>query len=249
MTHPPLYERTHILVGDDGLARLRAAHVLVCGLGGVGGYAAEALGRAGVGRLTVIDHDVVAATNLNRQLLATTETIGEQKIAVMARRLEAINPDCRVAGRDLFLTTETICSTLDELRPDWVLDAIDALNSKVSLIAEARARGLPVISCMGAGGRLTPTGLVVGDLMDSRTCPLARSVRNRLRRRGIERGVLAVWSPEQPRPHRPAEPTGRGRDRVVNGTISYLPAIFGLTMAAAVIQRLLDPEGREHGAE
>ncbi len=125
------------------------------------------------------------------------------------------------------------------------MDAIDSLNSKISLIVESRDRGLPVISSMGAGGRFNPTDLVVGDLMDSRTCPLARQVRLRVRRRGYERGIMAVWSLELAMPHRPPEPTDGGRPRAVNGTISYLPAIFGLTMAGTVIQNLL--KKREDG--
>ncbi len=240
MDDPALFERTRILVGDAGIERLQRSHVLLCGLGGVGGYAAEALVRAGIGRLTVIDADVVAPSNLNRQLPATEGTIGQKKVALMERRLTAINSRCRLTALDRFLAPENIPQTLAEARPDWVLDAIDSLNCKVGLIVEAR--GLPVVSSMGAGGRLSATGVRVDDLMDTHTCPLARTVRGRLRRRGVQRGVLAVWSPEPPMPHAPPEPVARGRPRVVNGTISYLPAIFGLTMAATVIQGLLNGE-------
>ena len=242
MTSPGLYERTHILVGERGMERLKKAHILLAGLGGVGGSAAEALGRAGIGRITLIDNDVVSPSNLNRQLLATKETIGQKKVRLMGQRLAAINPQCQLLLLDHFLTPETIPEILHEAGPDWVMDAIDSLNCKVALLVETMARTIPVVSSMGAGGRLDPTQLVVGDLMDSRICPLARTVRNRLRRRGCGRGITAVWSSEPPAPHAPPEPSDHGRHRAVNGTISYLPALFGLTLAGIVIRALLRQE-------
>lgn len=242
MTVTGLLERTHILVGDEGIARLQRAHVLLCGLGGVGGYAAEALVRAGIGRLTLVDHDDIAPSNLNRQLPATSATIGQKKVQVMGQRLAAINPLCHLTLDDRFLTPQNIPGLLDETSPDWVVDAIDTLNCKVAILVESRQRGLPVMSSMGAGGRLDPTALVVGDVMDSLTCPLARSVRSRLRRRGCDRGILAVWSREQAAPHLPPEPTENGRPRAINGTVSYMPALFGLTMAGTVVQHILRRE-------
>lgn len=239
MNHAGLFERTHILVGDQGLERLQRARVLLAGLGGVGSYAAEALVRAGVGHLTLLDFDVVSRSNLNRQLPATEATVGRKKVEVMGQRLAEINPHCHLDLHDLFLTPQSIPGILDQARPDWVIDAIDTLNCKVGLIVESLARGVRVASSMGAGGRLDPTQLVVGDLMDSHTCPLAREVRNRVRRRGVERGVVAVWSPEPPVPHLPPEPTVDGRARAINGTISYLPALFGMTLAGTVVQAIL----------
>lgn len=239
MTATGLYERTQILVGEQGIQRLQQAHVLLSGLGGVGSFAAEALGRAGIGRLTLIDHDVVSPSNLNRQLPATGETLGQKKVALMGHRLATINPHCQLVLLDHFLTPDTIPDILDKARPDWVIDAIDSLNCKVALLVETMARGWPVVSSMGAGGRLDPTRLVVGDLMDTRVCPLAREVRIRLRRRGLGRGVITVWSPETPAPPAPPERCDRGRIRVVNGTISYLPALFGSTLAGIVIHALL----------
>jgi tRNA A37 threonylcarbamoyladenosine dehydratase len=156
----------------------------------------------------------------------------------MAERIADINPGCRVTSIDNFLQADDMPALLEQPY-DYVVDAIDSLNSKVALIATARERGIPVAASMGAGGRLDPTRLVVGDLMDSELCPLARVVRRRLRRRGIERGVLAVWSTEPPCDPLPPEETGQGRPRAVNGTVSYLPALFGLTLAGAVIQRLV----------
>lgn len=234
-----LYERTRILVGDAGILRLQQSHVLLAGLGGVGSFAAEALGRAGVGRLTLIDHDCVAPSNLNRQLPATERTLGQKKGAIMAERLREINPQGQVEWIDHFLTAATIPAILDRTAPDWVIDAIDSLNCKVGLILEARARGCPVASSMGAGGRLDPTRIQVGDVLDTQGCPLAREVRIRLRRRGCGRGVIAVWSAELPLPHAPMAETEQGRSRVVNGTISYIPALFGLTLAGVVVRALL----------
>ena len=237
----PLWERTRILIGAEGIERLRNAHVLLAGLGGVGSYAAEALARAGIGRLTIADHDQVAASNLNRQLCALHSTLGRNKAAIMAARIADINPDCRLTVIDGFLGADALPGLIADGGFDQVVDAIDSLNSKVALIAAALTANVPVAASMGAGGRLDPTRIQVGDLMTSQVCPLAREVRRRLRRRGLGRGVLAVWSDEPPLPPLPPEPTSRGRPRAVNGTISYLPALFGLTLAGCVVQRLLKP--------
>jgi len=234
-------ERTRIVIGEAGIARLQQRRVLVVGLGGVGSYAAEALGRAGVGGLTLVDGDRVAPSNLNRQLLALRSTLGRPKVSVMAERIGDIHPDCGLILVDRFVLAEEMPGLVAGPY-DYVLDAIDSLNCKLALLEAALVAGTPVASSMGAGGRLDPARLRVGDLMESRGCPLAREVRQRLRRRGLGRGVLAVWSDEPPRPPLPPEPVSRGRPRAVNGTLSYLPALFGLTLAGAVIQRLLGQE-------
>jgi tRNA A37 threonylcarbamoyladenosine dehydratase len=234
----PIHERTRILVGDAGIARLDAAHVFLAGLGGVGSYAAEALARAGVGTLTLVDHDVVSGSNLNRQLPALHSTLGRKKIQVMAERIRDIEPSCRVRLVDDFLDPGNVAEHL----PDAccvVLDAIDSLSAKVALVVEAWQRGLTVVSSMGAGGRLDPARLRVTDLQDTIVCPLARAMRTHLRRRGVARGVVAVWSDEQPIPPLPPEDVGRGRPRAVNGTVSYMPALFGLTLAGVAIRRIL----------
>lgn len=234
----PLSERTRILIGDAGVARLRASRVLVAGLGGVGSFVAEALARAGIGALTLVDHDRVAPSNLNRQLVALGSTIGRLKTDVMAERIADINPDCRVVALPLFLDEERMDSFLSG-GFDQVVDAIDSLSSKTALIAAALRLDVPIVSSMGAGGRMDPTRVQVGDLMDTRVCPLAREVRTRLRRRGIGRGLTVVWSDETPIPPLPPEETGRGRPRAVNGTLSYMPSIFGLMLAGLVVRRLL----------
>ncbi|MCF7985530.1 MAG: tRNA threonylcarbamoyladenosine dehydratase, partial [Thiohalocapsa sp.] len=230
---------TGILVGDEGIERLRGAHVLLAGLGGVGSFAAEALARSGVGRLTIADFDVVAPSNLNRQLCALKSTVGRRKSDVIAERIGDITAHCELTVIERFLAADDMPALMEE-GFDQVVDAIDSLSSKLALIAAALDAGIAVASSMGAGGRLDPTAIRVSDLMETQGCPLAREVRRRLRRRGYARGVLAVWSAESPRPPLPPEPTGRGRPRAVNGTVSYMPALFGLTLAGCVIRRLLD---------
>ncbi len=240
----PLFERTRILVGEAGVERLRAARVLLAGLGGVGSFAAEALARAGIGHLTLADHDRISPSNLNRQLCALGSTVARPKAQVMGERVRDINPDCRLTLLESFLPAEEMPALVGGDAAggfDQVVDAIDSLSSKVALIVACVEAGVPDASSMGAGGRLDPTRIRTGDLMDSQGCPLARVVRQRLRRRGVERGVLAVWSEEPPLPPLPPEPTGRGRPRAVNGTISYLPALFGLTLAGLVVRRILGP--------
>lgn len=232
-------QRTALLVGEAGVARLAQARVFVAGLGGVGSFAAEALVRAGVGELVIADFDVVAPSNLNRQLCALHSTLGQPKAEVMRQRLLDINPDCRLSVLQEFLAADALPTLVAAGGFDQVIDAIDSLSSKLALIGAAIDTGVPVVASMGAGGRLDPTAIRVGDLMDSLGCPLARKVRQQLRRRGYGRGITAVWSEEPPLPPLAPQPTGRGRPRVVNGTISYLPGLFGLTLAGVVVQRLL----------
>ena len=238
MNVPPQFERAEILIGEAGLARLAGKHVFLAGLGGVGSWCAEALARAGVGRLTLVDMDVVAVSNINRQLPALLSTVGRKKAEVMAERIRDIHPDCQLTVLTDFLTPDNIPALLPA-DADYVVDCIDSLNCKVALIVEARARGLPVAASMGAGNKLDVTRVKVSDIADTEIDPLARVVRKRLRKRGVDRGVLVVWSDEPGRPPRPPEAVTQGRARAVNGTIAYLPPLFGLMLAGAVIQRLL----------
>jgi tRNA A37 threonylcarbamoyladenosine dehydratase len=238
-TIPPQFERTHILLHDDGIATLAAKHIFVAGMGGVGSYCSEALARAGIGRLTLLDHDVVATSNINRQLPALLSTVGQSKAELMQARIADINPDCKVTVLRTFLSTENV----NELVPDdcdYVIDCIDSLACKVALVAQSKLRGLKVASSMGAGNKLDPTRIRVADISKTEVCPLARQMRKRLQRQGILKDVLTVFTDESPRPPLPPQPVDRGRPRSVNGTISYMPPLFGYMLAGAVINRLLE---------
>ena len=236
---PPQFERTQILLGDSGLECLASKHVVVVGLGGVGSYCAEALARAGIGRLTIIDHDVVATSNINRQLPALLSTVDQPKVELMAARIRDINPACGLRVQREFIVPESVASQIPA-DADYVIDCIDSLNCKTALGEPCVKGGIPVASSMGAGNRLDPSRIKLADLSKTCGCPLAAMLRKRLIRRGIAKGVLTVFTDEPPKPPRPPEPvSGRGRPRAVNGTISYMPPLFGLMLAGEVIRRLL----------
>ncbi len=237
MTSPEWDARTRLLLGEAGGERLRSCHVLVIGLGGVGSFAAEALARAGIGALTLVDGDRVEPSNLNRQLIALRSTLGQPKVALMAQRIADINPECHLSCVPEFIGPKEVG---DLLAPgfDLVLDAIDTLSAKVALLTTALQRGQPILSSMGAGGRLDPRRVQVGDLMDTRVCPLARAVRLALRKRGFGGGLTVVWSDEPPRQN--ILPSNRMHGpRAIRGTISYLPALFGLMLTGVAIEQLL----------
>ena len=234
----PLFERSHILIGDEGIKRLQSAHIFVAGIGGVGSFTAEALARMGVGQLTLVDHDVVSASNMNRQLVALQSTIGIPKAEVMTARIKDINPDCQVNIIAEFLTPNSIPGILNQ-DFDVVIDAIDSMSSKTALIETAWRNKMATFASMGAGGKLDPTQVRTDDLMDTSMCKLAKQLRGHLRRRGVGRGIQTVYSVESPLPPLPPEAVGRGRPRAVNGTVSYMPSIFGLTLAGMVINHII----------
>ena len=235
----PQFERTHILLGDEGLQRLAGAHIFLAGLGGVGSYCAEALARAGIGRLTLVDHDKVAASNINRQLPALLSTVGQSKADLMLARIQDINPTCEVVIHRAFLTTENVHEHVPH-DVDYVIDAIDSLACKVALVATSFQRGLRVASSMGAGNKLDPSRIQLADISKTSMCPLARVMRKRLQRHGIRKGILTVFSDEEGSAPLPPQPVdGPGRARAINGTISYMPPLFGLMLAGEVIRRLL----------
>jgi tRNA A37 threonylcarbamoyladenosine dehydratase len=247
MTHPQA--RTEILIGAEGLARLRAAHVLVAGLGGVGGYAAEALGRAGVGRLTLLDHDVVALSNLNRQLLALHSTLGQPKVEVMAARLRDIDPTLELTPIGDFLQPDRAEALVLAARYDYVADCIDSIACKAALVAACLRRGVPVISALGAGNCLDVRRARIARLNQTQGCPLARELRRMLRERDAPLNYPVIYSDEprrQPLPHAPVEGDTPGRPRAVNGTISYMPALFGVMLAGFIIRRLLGEDETNH---
>jgi len=225
--------RTQWLIGQEGLHKLQAATVAVCGLGGVGGAAVEALARSGIGKLVIIDHDRVDPTNINRQLIAFTSTIGQPKVEVAAARLRDINPECEVIALQMFYNKDCSQQLFDH-QPDCVVDAIDSVAAKVDLITECVARNVPIISSMGAGNKLDPTKFMVADISETHTCPLAKVVRTNLRKLGITRGVKTVFSTEQPRK------IDRGdTDERAPGSIAFVPPVAGYIIASVVIRDLL----------
>lgn len=239
---PTLQARTEILIGAAGLARLRTAHVLVAGLGGVGGHAAEALGRAGVGRLTLLDHDSVAPSNLNRQLVALRSTLGRPKVEVMAERLRDIDPSLELTLIGDFLHPEAADALLAADRYDYVADCIDSIACKAALVAACQRRNLAVISALGAGNCLDVRRVRVARLDQTQGCPLARELRRKLREMDAPLKYPVIYSDEPrlpPLPHQPVTGDRPGRPRAVNGTISYMPALFGLMLAGVIIRQLL----------
>lgn len=231
-------KRTRLLLGDK-LDRLRNVHVLVLGIGGVGAYAAEQLARAGIGKLTLVDGDTVEPSNCNRQLPALSSTIGLPKAEVMARRLAEINPELEIRVLTEFIEGEKIPQLL-ETEFDYVVDAIDSLTPKVDFLLECRRRKTPLVSSMGAGGKMDPSLIAVADISKTHGCALARAVRTRLRNHGVTRGIKVVFSPEAV-PKSAVEPSAGpdGKARSTVGTVSYMPAVFGCVCASAVIRGLL----------
>lgn len=231
-------ERTELLLGNEKLALLQGAHVLVVGLGGVGAYAAEMIVRAGVGRLTIADADCVSESNINRQLVALHSTVGRPKAEVLAERLRDINPALELTIVNDYIKDEKTYTLLDAARYDYVVDAIDTLSPKMALIAGALERGYPLVSSMGAGAKTDPTQLEIKDISKSHHCPLAHMLRKRLHKLGIRSGFWAVFSPEPVREG--AMILCEEQNKKSNmGTISYLPALFGIGCASVVIRGLI----------
>ncbi|MDC9725880.1 MAG: tRNA threonylcarbamoyladenosine dehydratase [Gammaproteobacteria bacterium] len=233
-----LFERTHILIGDEGIKLLQQAHVFIAGVGGVGSFTAEALARMGVGKITLADHDVVSGSNINRQLVALNSTIGLSKGEVMKQRIQDINSDCQVTLIKEFLTPDSVFEILTP-EFDVVVDAIDSMSSKAALIEAAWKKKIPIFASMGAGGKLNPSMIRTGDIMDTSICKLAKQLRRHLRRRDVGRGVQTVYSLEPPLLPLPPEAVAHGRARAVNGTVSYMPSIFGLTLAGMVTNHII----------
>ncbi len=229
-----LEERTLLLLGQEGVENLNRAHVIVFGVGGVGGYAAEALARAGIGRLTLVDADVVADSNRNRQILALCSTVGRPKAEVAAARILDINPACAVTPVRMFYTPET-ADALPLAGADYIVDAIDTVTAKLELIRRAQAAGVPIISCMGTGNRLHPEKLCIAKLSKTSGCPLAKVMRVECRKRRL-RDIPVVYSTETAR--KATVPDTEGTGRHAPGSISFVPGAAGLLLASRVIQDL-----------
>ncbi len=231
--------RTEMLVGAPALERLAGAKVAVFGLGGVGGYVVEALARSGVGALELIDHDTVARSNLNRQILATQSTVGRLKVEVAAERIRDINPDCQVTVRPVFFLPDT-AEQFDMTAYDYIVDAIDTVTAKLLLAQKAQEAGTPLISVMGTGNKLNPTAFTVTDIYKTSGCHLARIMRRECRARGIRR-LKVVYSTELPRHNGARQPcidvSGK-RVRDTPGSIAFVPGAAGLIAAGEVIREL-----------
>ncbi|MDO4435345.1 MAG: tRNA threonylcarbamoyladenosine dehydratase [Cardiobacteriaceae bacterium] len=238
---PTAQARTEILIGTDGCHYLSQKSALVAGLGGVGGFCAEALARAGIGRLVLLDHDVVSPSNINRQLLALHNTVGMKKTEVARERLRQINPEAEIIVIDRFLRPEGVSDLLDEIGAvDFIADCIDSIACKAALVQGAQERGIAVISAMGAGNRIDVRQAKIKKLNQTSGCPLAREFRKALKERGASLHYPVVFSDEprrQPLPHQPITGAEPGRARAVNGTISYLPALFGILMAGYIVEQ------------
>lgn len=225
------YSRTEMLLGEEGVERLKKSRVAIFGVGGVGGYAAEAIARAGVGEIDLIDSDAVSVSNINRQIIATHDTVGKYKTEAMRDRILSINPEAKITCHNLFFDENTR-DVFDFSSYDYVIDAIDSLSAKVELIVSATGAGTKIISAMGAGNKLDPTMFRVSDISKTTVCPLARAVRIALRKRGINH-LKVVYSTELPVV--PPE-VSDGVKKRVPGSISFVPSVMGLILAGEVIK-------------
>jgi len=230
--------RTELLIGPEKIARLATSHVLVAGLGGVGGYAAEQLCRAGIGELTLIDGDRIVPTNRNRQVIALISNDGLPKAEVMAKRLTDINPAIKLNIMQEYIKEDRFETVLS--KPfDFVVDAIDTLTPKVALLHDAVKMGYPVVSSMGSGGKLAPERVEISDIADSHHCRFAHMVRKYLHRKGVFTGITVVYSPEPINRKSVREVSGEENKRSVVGTISYMPPVFGCFCASVVIRNII----------
>lgn len=251
------FSRTQLIFGKEAMDKLKGARVAVFGIGGVGGYTVEALARSGVGAIDIIDDDKVCLTNINRQIIATTKTVGKYKVDVAKERIEDINPDCKVTAFKTFYMPET-ADQFDFTQYDYVVDAIDTVTGKIALIENAKKAGTPIISSMGAGNKVDPTAFEVTDIYKTSVCPLAKVMRYELKRRGI-RKLKVVNSKEKPIP--PVDdmdiscrqhcicPPGTERKctqrRQVPGSTAFVPSVAGLIIAGEVIKDITEFKGRE----
>lgn len=250
-----------MLIGEAGIERLKKAKVAIFGIGGVGGYVAEALARSGVGHLSLIDHDTVCVSNTNRQIVATHDTVGQYKVDAMKARILSIHPDASVEAHRCFYLPET-ADLFDFSEYDYVVDAVDTVTAKIAIILQAKEAGTPVISSMGAGNKMEASGFRVADIYATRVCPLARVMRRELKKRGVEK-LKVVYSEEEPlgakngncppdaglgacsaeERHSAEDSGGAGGKRSVPGSIAFVPGVAGLILAGEVVKDLIGWRG------
>ena len=233
--------RTSLLIGEDTVKKLSTKHVMVVGMGGVGSFAAEFICRSGIGKMTIIDGDIVDPTNRNRQLPALSTNHGVSKADIMAERLKQINPEIQLNVVKEFVSPGMVEKMLD-FNPDYIVDAIDSITPKITFLSTAFAKGIPIVSSMGAGAKLDPTQLKVVDISKTIICPFAQQVRKELKRKNIYKGIKAVFSPEPPIKESLMLTDGRNFKKSAYGTISYLPATFGAVAASVVIRDLIQQQ-------
>ncbi len=225
------FSRSELLIGKDSAIKLKNSKVIVFGVGGVGSFVCEALARSGIGNISIVDGDVVSESNINRQLIALSSTVGKPKVEVMAKRINDINPDCRVIPHLCFYTKE---KEIDISGFDYVVDAIDTVTSKLTLIEEANRLSVPIISCMGTGNKLDPTRFEITDITKTSVCPLARIMRRELKMRGINH-LKVLYSKEEP-----LKPVlGDNVERPIPGSVSFVPPVAGMIIAGEVIKDLI----------
>jgi tRNA A37 threonylcarbamoyladenosine dehydratase len=232
-------ERTELLIKENGFEKLQNANLLVIGLGGVGSFAAEFLARAGVGNMTIVDGDVVDITNINRQLPALHSTIGKSKVELVGERLLDINPKLNLVQIKEFLNPERMGEVIDSQKFNYILDCIDSVTPKITLIKMAKRKRVKIVSCMGAGGKIDPAKVMVRDISKTYNCFLAKNVRKRLKKENINKGIRCVFSNEIQDENSLKMTDGSNYKRSFYGTISYIPALFGLYAASEVIGYLL----------
>ena len=230
--------RTKLLIGEEPLLQLTTKHVMVVGMGGVGSFAAEFIARSGIGKMTIIDGDVVDPSNRNRQLPALATTHVQPKVQIMAERLRAINPEIELNVVQEFVNPEMVKTQLEH-KPDYIIDAIDSITPKLTFISLAHQSRIPLVSSMGAGAKVDPTRLQVVDISKTYNCPFAQQIRKGLRKLGIKKGIKAVFSPEEPIRESLMLTDGSNYKKSAYGTISYMPATFGAVTASVAIRDLM----------
>lgn len=228
---PEQFSRTELLLGQEAMDRLRRSRVAVFGIGGVGGYVVEALARAGIGQLDLIDHDKVSMSNINRQIIATLDTVGMDKVDVMKKRILSINPEAQVETHRCFYLPEN-ADTFDLSQYAYVVDAIDTVTAKIELILRAKKASVPIISCMGTGNKLNPMQLEIADIYQTSVCPLAKVMRRELRKRNVEK-LKVLYSKEEPIKNYLSV-----QGRAVPGSVSFVPSAAGLIIASEIVREI-----------